>query len=247
PSTSYPPPPIVLPHTWASVAMLKAATPSTYILAPQSETPPLGTPPLLHIPLPTSLPPLLLPSTSHKADVLEVTLPPRKRLCISLDHEIRRDPEREVGYGSTDSWDEMLVGMSGVPVTDETELDDRLLMGGQLNILRRDRRAHARTARLMEREARLSCEAWMQSMDAIDTARADVMSLRTTLGTDSAKDTTDTDVSIAETKMAPKRTTRSTPATTTTTTTTPVTNAQLKTLIDQGIADALAARDADRI
>ncbi|GJW31746.1 RNA-directed DNA polymerase, eukaryota [Tanacetum coccineum] len=44
--------------------------------------------------------------------------------------------------------------------------------------------------------------------------------------------------------MAPKRTTRSTP--TTTTTTTPVTNAQLKALIDQGIFDALAARDADR-
>ncbi|GJZ78189.1 putative reverse transcriptase domain-containing protein [Tanacetum coccineum] len=45
--------------------------------------------------------------------------------------------------------------------------------------------------------------------------------------------------------MAPKkRTTRSSPATTTTTT--PVTNAQLKALIHQGIADSLAARDADR-
>ncbi|GKE00031.1 hypothetical protein Tco_1388014 [Tanacetum coccineum] len=44
--------------------------------------------------------------------------------------------------------------------------------------------------------------------------------------------------------MAPKRTTRSTP--TTTTTTTPITNAQLKALIDQGIADALASHDADR-
>nr|GFB60796.1 hypothetical protein [Tanacetum cinerariifolium] len=32
----------------------------------------------------------------------------------------------------------------------------------------------------------------------------------------------------------------------TTTTTTPVTNAQLKALIDQGVADALAARDSDR-
>ncbi|GJX15594.1 hypothetical protein Tco_0216426 [Tanacetum coccineum] len=46
--------------------------------------------------------------------------------------------------------------------------------------------------------------------------------------------------------MAPKkRTTRESPATTTTTTT-PVTNAQLTALIDQGVADALAARDADR-
>ncbi|GKB99721.1 reverse transcriptase domain-containing protein [Tanacetum coccineum] len=45
--------------------------------------------------------------------------------------------------------------------------------------------------------------------------------------------------------MAPKkRTTRASPATTTTTT--PVINAQLKALINQGIADALAAHDADR-
>ncbi|GJT08746.1 hypothetical protein Tco_0843208 [Tanacetum coccineum] len=45
--------------------------------------------------------------------------------------------------------------------------------------------------------------------------------------------------------MAPKRTTRSTPATTTTTTT-PMTDAQLKALVDQCVTNALAARDADR-
>ncbi|GKE35393.1 hypothetical protein Tco_1454715, partial [Tanacetum coccineum] len=45
--------------------------------------------------------------------------------------------------------------------------------------------------------------------------------------------------------MAQKRTTRSTPATTTTTTTT-VTDAQLEVLIDQGIANLLAARDVGR-
>nr|GEY08793.1 hypothetical protein [Tanacetum cinerariifolium] len=45
--------------------------------------------------------------------------------------------------------------------------------------------------------------------------------------------------------LAPKKSsTRSSPATTTTTT--PVTNAQHKALIDQGVVDALAARDADR-
>ncbi|GJW58903.1 hypothetical protein Tco_0105634 [Tanacetum coccineum] len=91
PSTSHPlplPPPIVLPRTRASMVMMRAAAPSTYILAPRSETlpsgtPPSGTPPLLPIPLPTSSPPLLLPSTDCRADVLEVTLPPRKRLCIA--------------------------------------------------------------------------------------------------------------------------------------------------------------------
>ncbi|GJY72295.1 hypothetical protein Tco_0475998 [Tanacetum coccineum] len=44
--------------------------------------------------------------------------------------------------------------------------------------------------------------------------------------------------------MAPKRITRANPAATTTTTF--VTNAQLKEMIDQGVTDALAARDADR-
>ncbi|GJY63629.1 reverse transcriptase domain-containing protein [Tanacetum coccineum] len=44
--------------------------------------------------------------------------------------------------------------------------------------------------------------------------------------------------------MAPKRTTRANPVDTTATSS--VTNAQLKAMIDQGVTDALAARDADR-
>nr|GEX31537.1 hypothetical protein [Tanacetum cinerariifolium] len=157
PSTSHPPPPIILLHTRASMAMLRANAPSTYILAPRSETPPSRTPPLLPIPLPTSLPPLLLPSTSHRPNVLEVTLPPRKRLCTALglrfkvgesssastarptggfrvdygfvatlDNEIRHDAEKDVGYGIIDMWDEMLVGMSRAPTTNETELGRRM-------------------------------------------------------------------------------------------------------------------------
>ncbi|GKE37472.1 hypothetical protein Tco_1460877 [Tanacetum coccineum] len=117
----------------ATMIRLRAETPSTsHPLL--SSTPPSGTPPLLHIPLPTSSPPLLLPSTDYRAGVFEVTLPPRKRLCIALgmrdkvgesssapttrptggfrtdygfvgtlDDEIRRDPERYVGYGVTDT------------------------------------------------------------------------------------------------------------------------------------------------
>ncbi|GKA48203.1 hypothetical protein Tco_0741161 [Tanacetum coccineum] len=216
---------------------LRAETPFTSHPLPFS-TPPSGTPPLLPIPLPTLSPLLLLPSIDYKVGVSEVTLPPRKRLCIALglryevgesssaptarptrgfradygfvatlDDEIRRDPERDVGYGITDTWDEMLVGMPGAPATDDTELgrrltdfvttvrqdtdeiygrlddaqDDRSLMSGRLNMLFRDRRAHARTALLMEREARLSREAWGRSMDASDTARSEVRALRTTV------------------------------------------------------------------
>ncbi|GKB54973.1 hypothetical protein Tco_0905726 [Tanacetum coccineum] len=97
------PPPIILSHT-------------------RPDAPSLGTPPL-H-----------LLSTNHREDRPEVTLPPRKRLCIALgpaykvresssaatarparglradygfvttiDREIRRDLERDVGYGITES------------------------------------------------------------------------------------------------------------------------------------------------
>ncbi|GKF27366.1 hypothetical protein Tco_0083260, partial [Tanacetum coccineum] len=169
-------------------------------------------------------------------DILEVTLPPRKRLGIALgpayevgesssaaaarpagglradygfvatiNREIRRDPERDVRYRITDSWDEIVETLQGAPVstdtklgqhmtafdtrvmhdTDEiyTRLDDeqsgQKLLAGRINMLFRDRRAHACTARLMETEARMSREAWGRSMDASDLARAEVMSLRT--------------------------------------------------------------------
>ncbi|GKE69651.1 hypothetical protein Tco_1527723, partial [Tanacetum coccineum] len=185
PSTSYSPSPnIILSHTRADT--------------PPSGTPPSGTPPLLPIPLPTSSPPLHLLFTDRRVDKPKVTLPPRKR-------EIMRDLERDVSYRITNTWDEMLVDMLGAPPTDETELgwrmtnfvttvrqdtykiyvrlDDeqteRQLMAGRLNMLYRDRRAHARTALMMEREARMSREAWGRSMDASDLPRSEVMSLRT--------------------------------------------------------------------
>ncbi|GKE45962.1 hypothetical protein Tco_1473246 [Tanacetum coccineum] len=210
-----------------------------FILSPtRPDAPLLGIPPPLPISVPTSSPPLLLPSTSRREDRPEVTLPSRKRLGIALgpryevgessfaaaarptrglradcgfvatmDREIRRDPEREVGYGITDSWDEIVETLQGAPVSTDTELgrhvtafetrvrqdtdevytrlDDeqsqRQLLAGRLNMLFRDRRAHAYTRHQIETEARLSREAWRRSMDASDLARGEVMSLRTTV------------------------------------------------------------------
>nr|GFB11072.1 hypothetical protein [Tanacetum cinerariifolium] len=105
----------------------------------------------------------------------------------TVDREIMRDPEREVGYGITDSWDEIVKTLQGAPVstdtklggyvrefetrvrqdTDEiyTRLDDeqteRQLLAGRLNMLFRDRRAHTYIRQLMETEARMSREAWV--------------------------------------------------------------------------------------
>ncbi|GKD07166.1 hypothetical protein Tco_1186851, partial [Tanacetum coccineum] len=110
------------------------------------------------------------------------------------------ETQRDVGYGITDTWDEMVKDMQGTPsATDVAGLsqrmtdfvttirqdtdeiygrlddaqDDRSLMSSQLNLLCRDRCAHARIARLMEGEARASREAWVQSMDANDTTRSE--------------------------------------------------------------------------
>nr|GFC85756.1 hypothetical protein [Tanacetum cinerariifolium] len=42
----------------------------------------------------------------------------------TVDREIMRDPEREVGYGITDSWDEIVETLQGAPVSTDTELAD---------------------------------------------------------------------------------------------------------------------------
>nr|GFD28748.1 hypothetical protein [Tanacetum cinerariifolium] len=40
----------------------------------------------------------------------------------TVDREIMRDPEREVGYGITNSWDEVVETLQGAPDGTDTEL-----------------------------------------------------------------------------------------------------------------------------
>nr|GFA62186.1 putative reverse transcriptase domain-containing protein [Tanacetum cinerariifolium] len=63
----------------------------------------------------------------------------------------------------------------------DDEQTERQLLARQLNMLFRDRRAHAYIRHLMETEARMSREAWVRSTDASDLVRGKVMSLRTTV------------------------------------------------------------------
>nr|GFC53564.1 hypothetical protein [Tanacetum cinerariifolium] len=107
----------------------------------------------------------------------------------------------------TDSWDEIVETLQGAPVSTDTELggyvrdfemrvrqdtdeiymrlDDeqteRQLLAGRLNMLFRDRRAHAYTRQLMKTEARMSREAWIRATNASDLVHGEVMSLRTTV------------------------------------------------------------------
>ncbi|GKB57576.1 hypothetical protein Tco_0913762, partial [Tanacetum coccineum] len=107
--------------------------PPPFILSPtRPDAPLLGIPPPVPILVPTSSPPLLLPCTSRREDRPEVTLPPWKRpagglradygFVATMDREIRRDPEREVRYGITDSWDEIVETLQGALVSTDTEL-----------------------------------------------------------------------------------------------------------------------------
>ncbi|GJS32056.1 hypothetical protein Tco_0530438 [Tanacetum coccineum] len=93
----------------------------------------------------------------------------------TIDREIMQDLERDVGYGITDTWDEMPVDMPGAPVTDDTVLGR--WMTEFTTRVKQDtneiytRRAHAHTAMLMKAEARISREAWGRSMNATDHRR----------------------------------------------------------------------------
>ncbi|GJV35633.1 putative reverse transcriptase domain-containing protein [Tanacetum coccineum] len=134
PSTSHSSPPhIILSHTRVNT--------------PPLGTPPSGTPPLLPIPAPTLMlpfadngadrPEVCLPPRKR----LCIALGPRYEVeesssaaatrpnggfwadysfVATIDREIRHDPERDVGYGITDTWDEMLVDMPGAPAIDDT-------------------------------------------------------------------------------------------------------------------------------
>nr|GFA31116.1 hypothetical protein [Tanacetum cinerariifolium]GFA31405.1 hypothetical protein [Tanacetum cinerariifolium] len=130
---------------------------STYILAPRSETPPSGTPPLLPIPLPTSAPHLLSPSNDCRADVLKDP--------DEIAEEIPATDVAELSQRMTNFVTTIRHDTYEIYKRLDDAQDDRLLMSGQLNLLRKDRHSHARTARLLESEARASREAWTEIGD----------------------------------------------------------------------------------
>ncbi|GJU77957.1 putative reverse transcriptase domain-containing protein [Tanacetum coccineum] len=276
----------------AEVARLLAiSTPPSSPLSPWSS-------PLPQIPSPS------LPLSPPSPDRPEVTLPPRKRLGISLgpryevgessyaatarpagglradysfvatmDREIRRDPEREVGYGITDSWDEIVETLQGAPTEarlsqeawrrsmDASDLaygevmSLRTIVLGQMLEIRElhaaDRRRRAMTSEMLKADHRRSEE--MRELRTADRTRQQQL-IQTLIMLQSLQG----QVTILQGQVAAlqgqKRyqngATRSTPVTTTpaptATTTTSVTNAQLQAMIDQGVSAALAARDANR-
>ncbi|GKC62420.1 putative reverse transcriptase domain-containing protein [Tanacetum coccineum] len=129
-------------------------------------------------------PPLHLLSTDRREDRPESSSAAAARpagglradygFVATMDREIRRDLERDVGYGITDSWDEIDIDEIYTRLDDEQS--QRQLLAGRLNMLFRDRRAHAHIRFLMEREARMSREAWIKELQSADCRRQTVIS-----------------------------------------------------------------------
>nr|GEU32320.1 reverse transcriptase domain-containing protein [Tanacetum cinerariifolium] len=210
---------------------------------PVHQTPPSETPPLLPIPLLASLLPFLLPSTECRADAREVTLLPQKRLCITLDDEIRRDHEREVGYKITDTWDEMAKDMLGTPAVTEVAGLSQRMIDFVMTVRQDTDKIYGRLVGTSDGDCMISGSRLHRQTQLVE-----ALTLLKTLQTQMAALQRQQGPARGPAhlkKMALKRTTKSTPATTTTTTTL-VTNAQLKGLLKQGITDALAACDAGR-
>ncbi|GKG36242.1 hypothetical protein Tco_0443920, partial [Tanacetum coccineum] len=124
-----------------------------------------------------------------------------------LDAALRCQTSRELGYGITDTRDDLvgaiqenapttLEGVSQRVIELATTVDqeeeiiyshlddaryDRALLRARVNMFYRDRPFHRCTSLLIEEEARLSRAAWAQSMDACNQVCSEGISLRTTV------------------------------------------------------------------
>ncbi|GKB26727.1 retrovirus-related pol polyprotein from transposon TNT 1-94 [Tanacetum coccineum] len=191
-------PSISLPPREEVERLLALTTPPQLPLTPLSS-------PLPHIPsppFPASPPASPIHPLGYRAAMIR----------LRAETLIRGFESRELDYGITDTWDDLVGAIDEIApttlegvnqrVTDlativeqettimygimEDAQDDRSQLRGRVNLLYRDRPVHRRLAVMIEREAKMAREAWGLSMDASDYARSDVMSLRTTVVAQSA-------------------------------------------------------------
>nr|GEW78103.1 hypothetical protein [Tanacetum cinerariifolium] len=103
------------------MVLMRSVAPSTFILAPLSRTPPIRTPLLLPIPLPSSSLPLslLLPSTSCREGILEADMPLQKRACFTTSTD-----GYEVGESSAAAARQIRPALT---VDDSRRAEDRLI------------------------------------------------------------------------------------------------------------------------
>ncbi|GJV23796.1 hypothetical protein Tco_1376491 [Tanacetum coccineum] len=174
----------------------------------------------------------LLPSTSHRTDILEAEMPPQKRACFTtpaprfevresstagaarqprstLEADLRRDRVGEMGYGITNTWDEIVEAILEITPTTlervnqrvkelatavrqdtkefqvrfEDAQDDRAFLRARVNTLFRDRRYHRHTAMLLDREVTYARREWTGFEDRSAAIEAHVRTLEAYVAT----------------------------------------------------------------
>ncbi|GKC69100.1 putative reverse transcriptase domain-containing protein [Tanacetum coccineum] len=183
-------------HVVAPTPPLPVASPPLPLPSPLTTSPTDAGAPLGYraagIRMRAASPPMLLSSTSHRTDIPEAEIPPRKRACLTtpafgleigessaagaarqpgttLEADLRRDRVIETGYGITDTWDEIVEAMleenEEFQVRLEDAQDDRAYLRARVNTLFRDRPYHRHTAMILDREAMYARIAWTSSKD----------------------------------------------------------------------------------
>nr|GEY11765.1 hypothetical protein [Tanacetum cinerariifolium] len=133
-------------HTRAAMAQMRAAVPSTY-----HSLLPSGTPPLLHVPLP-------IPSTSCRAEILEVDTPPQKRLLLTASR-----PGCEVGESSTAA----AARQPGPTMARSIDCSfkDRTVVRAEIEVLRRERLPYEQES-IQIRKALARSDAYSRTLEA---------------------------------------------------------------------------------
>ncbi|GKA05714.1 hypothetical protein Tco_0684834 [Tanacetum coccineum] len=193
---------------------------------------------------------LVLPSTTHRDDIPEADMPLQKRarfsalasrfkvresLVVATTRQAGHALTSSVDYGFIDTMDASIRASESRAMTAMGMVNERVT--NLVSILTRDRRYFRSMASSYEREAVITRQAWAHSESRSQAMEAQIRALQR-----------DVDVLQRQRiralqrdvdKMPPKRTA-------TTTTIAPMTNATIKQLIAQGVADALAEIKVNR-
>ncbi|GJW82516.1 hypothetical protein Tco_0146491 [Tanacetum coccineum] len=185
--------------------------------------------------------PLLLPSTTHRDDLPEADMPLRKRAHFTTPTgRSRAIPTIGCSIRMVTDLPHQRQESHELQVRCEDAHDDRALLGAQVSLLIRERRYFRSMASSYSRE-RIRDEDRLTAHIQHEYDRFRELIRTVEAGPyDGPENAGSSSILLASKKMPPKK------RTATTTTTTPMIDAQIKELISQGVADALAERDADR-
>nr|GEX63960.1 hypothetical protein [Tanacetum cinerariifolium] len=194
--------PQIIPSPPLIVSSLPLPLPSPSTTRPTYAKAPLGYK-AAKIRMRAASPPLLLLSTSHRTDIPKAEILPQKRACFTtlafgfevgeslavatarqpkstLKYDLRQERVREMGYGITDTWDEIVEAMQEIAPTTLKGInhrDDRAFLRARVNTLFRDRPYHRHTSMLLNREAMYARRTWAGSEDKSAAIEAHVRTL----------------------------------------------------------------------